>query len=89
MSLLEILLLSEDSRFTEFFDICRITLLSFGHVFHALLLAFRRVILPRFWLKMRLYLHDNAKRALYRDGDNSALYNDLTITRSLAPNHTA
>ena len=46
-----------------------------GHVFHVLLLAFRLVILPCFWLKMRLCVHDNAKRALYRDGDNLTLYN--------------
>ena len=42
------------SRFTKFFDICLMTLLSFGHVFNVLLLAFRTVILPCFWLKMRL-----------------------------------
>ena len=70
LSLLEILLLSEGSvppdslnSSTEFF----------GHVFHVLLLAFRRVILPCFWLKMHLCVHDNAKPALYRDGDNSTL----------------
>ena len=34
---------------------------------------------------MRLCVRDNAKRALYRDGDNSTLYNYETITRSLAP----
>ena len=30
-------------RFTELFDICRITLLCFGHVFRVLLLAFHRL----------------------------------------------
>ena len=38
----------------------------FGYVFCMLLLAFRRVILPCFWPKMRLCcVHDNAKRALH------------------------
>ena len=40
---------------------------------------------------MHLCVHDNAKRVLYHDidGDNSTLYNYLTVTRSLAPNNTS
>ena len=62
LSLLEILLLSEafvppDSVFRH---LSNNSIFSFGHVFYALLLAFCRVILSCFWLKMRLCVHDNA-----------------------------
>ena len=68
LSLLEILLLSEGSVPPDSLNFST-------SVFHVLLPAFRRVIPPCFWLKMRLCVYDNTKCALYRDGDNSTLYN--------------
>ena len=72
------------SRFTEFFDICRITLLSFEYVFHVLLLAFRRVILPCFWLK----IHPCVSVHCTVTGTTRPSI-IIRLLLSLAPNHTA